>query len=100
MTPLPVPNSDEVRVRLPMRTAPMPESVDHIHFGHEPAHEFVFEKLGPVLGKLKPGGWLSGTHYGLPGCRGFRRRLRRLSCCWGRRSFGIRRVGGRCAGLS
>jgi hypothetical protein len=69
MTPLPVPNSDEVRVRLPMRTAPMPEdgSVDHIHFGHEPAHEFIFEKLVPVLGKLKPGGWLSGTHYGLPG---------------------------------
>ena len=66
-TPLPVPNSDEVRVRLPMRTAPMPESVDHIHFGHEPAHEFIFEKLAPVLGKLKPGGWLSGTHYGLPG---------------------------------
>ena len=67
MTPLPVPNSDEVRVRLPMRTAPMPESVDHIHFGHEPAHEFIFEKLAPVLRKLKPGGWLSGTHYGLPG---------------------------------
>ena len=69
LTPLPVPNSDEVRVRLPMRTAPMPEdgSVDLLHFGHEPAHEFIFEKLVPYLGKLKPGGWLSGSHYGLPG---------------------------------
>ncbi len=67
MTPLAVPNSDEVRVRLPMRTAAMPEAVDLIHFGHEPSHEFIFEKLVPVLGKLKPGGWLSGTHYGLPG---------------------------------